>query len=193
MSSYAAIISEEPSGGICRFFSSHFYGSEGLGPDDKIEQAIKHGSLSMGFIGLAETLTCMTGRHHAQSKAAHKRGIEIVAHMRRRMDEATKENKLNFTLLATPAEGLSGKFVEKDVKRFGVIPGVTDKEWYTNSFHVPVECDISLFEKVRIEAAHHKYCNAGHISYVRSEQPGEQSGGVYGYRQVYARQRPELL
>ena len=140
--------------------------SEELSANDTIEKAIKHGTLSIGFIGLAECLTALIGRHHGESADAQALGLAIVSHMRRRCDEATKKHKLNFSLLATPAEQLSGKFTKLDVKQYGVIPGVTDKEWYTNSFHVPVEFQITAQEKIEKEGVYHKYCNAGHISYV---------------------------
>ncbi|MEW6622894.1 MAG: anaerobic ribonucleoside-triphosphate reductase [Bacillota bacterium] len=140
--------------------------SENLEPNDRIGRAIKHGTLSMGFIGLAEALVAMNGKHHGECIFSQKRGLEIVAHLRRRMDEATVKYKLNFTLLATPAEGLSGKFVKMDQEKYGVLPRITDKEWYTNSFHVPVEYKIYLFDKIEVEAPYHKLCNAGHISYV---------------------------
>ncbi len=140
--------------------------SKDLQPDDKIEKAIRHGTLSIGFIGLAECLIALTGKHHGESQEAQALGLAIVSYMRRRCDEASKKYNLNFTLLATPAEGLSGKFTDSDRKRFGVIPRITDKEWYTNSFHVPVEYEIDAFEKIAIEGPYHKYCNAGHISYV---------------------------
>jgi ribonucleoside-triphosphate reductase len=140
--------------------------SEDLEPNDSIEKAIRHGSLSVGFIGLAECLTALTGKHHGESAEAQALGLSIVGHMRRRCDEATRKYRLNFTLLATPAEGLSGKFTHQDLDAYGIIPGVTDKKWYTNSFHVPVEYDIDAAQKIQIEGAYHKYCNAGHISYV---------------------------
>ena len=137
-----------------------------LSGNDTIEKAIRHGTLSIGFIGLAECLVALTGRHHGESAEAQALGIAIVSHMRRRCDEATKKHSLNFSLLATPAEQLSGKFTKSDLERYGSIPGITDKKWYTNSFHVPVEHRISALEKISIEGAYHKYCNAGHISYV---------------------------
>jgi ribonucleoside-triphosphate reductase len=133
---------------------------------DAIEPAIKHGTLSIGFIGLAECLVAMTGKHHGESPDSQALGISIVSHMRRRCDEAARKYGLNFTLLATPAEQLGGKFIKLDVARFGVVPGVTDKEWYTNSFHVPVEYKITALDKISLEGPYHKYCNAGHISYV---------------------------
>lgn len=145
--------------------------SKGLKPDDTIEEAIKHGTLSVGFIGLAETLTSLLGVHHGQSEEAQALGQEIVAFMRQKIDEACEEFDLNFTLLATPAEGLSGRFVAMDRKEYGIIPGVTDKEYYTNSFHIPVGFSISAFEKIALEGPYHKYCNAGHISYVELPSP----------------------
>ena len=147
--------------------------SEELSASDTIEKAIRHGSLSIGFIGLAECLFALTGRHHGESPEAQALGVAIVSHMRRRCDEATKKYSLNFTLLATPAEQLSGKFTQLDVERYGKIPGVTDKKWYTNSFHVPVEYQISALEKIAAEGVYHKYCNAGHISYVELQSAPE--------------------
>jgi len=140
--------------------------SEGLNPEDSIEKAVRHGTLSIGFIGLAECLVALTGKHHGQSQDAQALGLSIISYMRRRCDEASNKYSLNFTLLATPAEGLSGKFIGSDVERFGVIPGITDKEWYTNSFHIPVEFEIPAMDKIAIEGPYHKYCNAGHISYI---------------------------
>lgn len=145
--------------------------SENLRPNDTIEEAIKHGSLSVGFIGLAETITALVGEHHGQSPAAHQLGQEIVAHLRKRMDEACEAYDLNFTLLATPAEGLSGRFVNMDRKEYGTIPGVTDKEYYTNSFHVPVGYAINVYDKIKLEGPYHQYCNAGHISYIEFPSP----------------------
>ena len=140
--------------------------SDRLGPDDKIGEILKHGTLTVGFIGLAETLKALTGKHHGESKEAQNLGLDIIGYLRRRCDEASKKYGLNFSLIATPAEGLSGWFVGIDRKRFGVIPGVTDREYYTNSFHVPVYYPISAFEKLRIEAPYHALTNGGHISYV---------------------------
>jgi len=148
-----------------------YLGSEGLKPDDTIEEAIKHGTLSVGFIGLAEALTALTGRHHGQSEDSQALGLEIVAFMRQKIDEAAEKFNLNYTLLATPAEGLSGRFVNLDRREYGLIPGVTNKEYYTNSFHVPVDYPVSGFDKILLEAPYHKYCNAGHISYVEMPSP----------------------
>jgi ribonucleoside-triphosphate reductase (formate) len=147
--------------------------SEGLSANDTIEKAIRHGSLSIGFIGLAECLIALTGKHHGESAESQALGIAIVSHMGRRCEEATKKHNLNFSLLATPAEQLSGKFTQLDVERYGVIKGITDKEWYTNSFHVPVEYHITALDKIKIEGAYHKYCNAGHISYVELKSAPE--------------------
>ena len=140
--------------------------SEKLGPDDEIREVLKHGTLSLGFIGLAECLTALIGDHHGESAAAQTLGLEIVAHMRKKLDEAAQKYKLNFSLLATPAEGLAGRFVEIDRKRFGAISNITDREYYTNSFHIPVYFPIGAYEKIRLEAPYHALTNAGHITYV---------------------------
>lgn len=140
--------------------------SENLAINDSVEEVLKHGTLSVGFIGLAETLVALTGKHHGESEESRELGYEIISHMREFMDNKSKETGLNFTLLATPAEGLSGRFVRMDKKRFGEIPGVTDRDYYTNSFHVPVYYGISAFDKIKIEAPFHALTNAGHISYV---------------------------
>jgi len=135
-----------------------------LGPDDEVREVLKH-----GFIGLAETLKSLVGAHHGESVEARNLGLEIVAHMRNRMDQAAAETGLNFSLLATPAEGLSGRFVRMDKERYGVIEGVTDRAYYTNSFHVPVYYPISAFDKIKIEAPYHEMTNAGHISYIEMD------------------------
>lgn len=140
--------------------------AEKLGPNDSVAEVLKHGTLSMGFIGLAETLKALTGKHHGESPESQKLGLEIVSYMRKRMDGESKKTGLNFTLLATPAEGLSGRFVRMDKKKYGEIPGVTDRDYYTNSFHVPVYYPIKAFRKIRLEAPYHALTNAGHISYV---------------------------
>ena len=140
-----------------------------LGPDDEVREVLKHGTLSVGFIGLAETLKSLVGAHHGESVEARNLGLEIVAHMRNRMDQAAAETGLNFSLLATPAEGLSGRFVRMDKERYGVIEGVTDRAYYTNSFHVPVYYPISAFDKIKIEAPYHELTNAGHISYIEMD------------------------
>ena len=145
--------------------------SERLKPEDPIGPVIKHGTLSIGFIGLAETLTVLTGVNHGEDPDAQQLGLEIISHMRQRVDELAAEYDLNYTLLATPAEGLSGRFVTLDRKTFGSILGVTDREYYTNSFHIPVHQEISCFDKINLEAPYHRLTNAGHISYVEFSAP----------------------
>lgn len=148
-----------------------YLGSENLKPEDSIEPAIVNGTLAVGFIGLAEALVALTGYHHGQSAEAQELGLEIVSFLRKKVDEAAERTNLNYTLLATPAEGLSGRFVKLDRKEFGIIPGVTNRDYYTNSFHVPVYHPVSSFAKIRLEGPYHKYCNAGHISYVEMSSP----------------------
>ncbi|MBQ8562955.1 MAG: anaerobic ribonucleoside triphosphate reductase, partial [Firmicutes bacterium] len=140
--------------------------SDKLGPEDTIEEVIKHGTLTVGFIGLAECLKVLTGKHHGESKESQSLGLEIVGYMRKRMDEEARRTGLNWSLIATPAEGLSGRFVRIDRAKFGVIPGVTDREYYTNSFHIPVYYEINAFDKIRLEAPYHQLTNGGHISYI---------------------------
>ena len=140
--------------------------SDKLGPDDTVEEVIKHGTLTVGFIGLAECLKALIGKHHGESEEAQKLGLEIVSFMRRKTDERARQTKLNWSLIATPAEGLSGRFVKIDKKKYGIIPGVTDRDYYTNSFHIPVYYPINAFEKIRLEAPYHALTNGGHISYI---------------------------
>ncbi len=140
--------------------------SEKLDVDEPVGEILKHGTLSVGVIGLAETLVALTGQHHGQSPESQKLGLEIIGHMRRRMDEESQKTGLNFTLLATPAEGLSGRFLRIDQKIYGKLPGITDRDYYTNSFHIPVYFPIRAFDKIRLEAPYHALTNAGHISYV---------------------------
>ena len=151
-------------------------GSENLGWNDEVGEVLKNGTLSVGFIGLAECLKALIGQHHGESQRAQNLGLEIISHMRKRMDDISQARKLNVTLLATPAEGLSGRFVKLDRKRFGALPGITDREYYTNSFHVPVYFPIGAFDKIRLEAPYHALTNAGHISYV--ELDGEAQKNV---------------
>lgn len=141
-------------------------GSDKLSKNDKLEEVVKHGSLGIGFIGLAETLKVLTGSHHGESVESQKLGIEIISHMRKRVDELAYKYKLNFSLVATPAEGLSGRFVRMDREKYGLITGVTDHEFYTNSFHIPVYYETTAFNKIDIEAPYHALTNGGHISYV---------------------------
>ena len=140
--------------------------SDKLKPNDKLKKVLKHGTLSIGFIGLAECLKALIGEHHGESTKAQKLGLEIVGHMRQKCDEFSQEYKLNFTCLATPAEGLSGRFTKIDQAIYGKIKGVTDREYYTNSFHVPVYYDISIAKKIKLEGPYHALTNAGHISYI---------------------------
>ena len=140
--------------------------SQKLADDDSVAEVLKHGTLSLGFIGLAETLVALTGKHHGESPESQKLGLEIITHMRKMCDDKAKAEGLNFTLLATPAEGLSGRFVRADRQKFGKLPGITDREYYTNSFHVPVYYNIGAYDKISLEAPYHALTNAGHISYV---------------------------
>ncbi len=156
--------------------------SEKLGEDDEVGEVLKHGTLSMGFIGLAECLKALTGYHHGESKESQNLGLEIIAFMRKRMDEASEKYGLNFSLLATPAEGLSGRFVRIDAEKFGKIPGVTDRDYYTNSFHVPVYYPISAFDKIKREAPYHAMTNAGHITYI--ELDGDPLQNLDAFEQV---------
>lgn len=148
-----------------------YIGSDKLHPSDEIGEVIKNGTLSIGFIGLAEALVSLTGKHHGQDEHARKLGLEIVTFMRTLADRFSDEYNLNYTLLATPAEGLSGRFVAIDRSSYGLIDGVTDKEYYSNSFHVPVKFELSSFEKCVIEGPYHSLTNAGHISYVELDAP----------------------
>ena len=156
--------------------------SEKLGPNDEVGEVLKHGTLSVGFIGLAETLVALTGKHHGESKESLNLGMDIVRFMREYLDRMSQKTGLNFGLIATPAEGLSGRFVRIDKKKYGVIPGVTDREYYTNSFHVPVYYNISAYDKIRIEAPFHALTNAGHISYV--ELDGDTANNIEAFEKI---------
>lgn len=156
--------------------------SDNLGIDDEIGEILKHGTLSVGFIGLAEALVALTGKHHGESMQSRNLGLEIVGFMRDYLDRLSAEKGLNFTLLATPAEGLSGRFVKIDREKFGSIPGVTDREYYTNSFHVPVYFPISAYDKIQIEAPYHALTNAGHITYV--ELDGDTACNLEAFEKV---------
>jgi ribonucleoside-triphosphate reductase len=136
----------------------------------------------MGFIGLAEALIALIGSHHGETKEAENLGLEIIGFMRNYLDRLSEEQKMNYTLLSTPAEGLAGRFVRIDKKKYGVIKGITDREYYTNGFHVPVYCNISAFEKIRIEAPYHVLTNAGHITYV--ELDGDPTRNLDAFEQV---------
>lgn len=156
--------------------------SDDLGPEDTLKEVIKQGTLTIGFIGLAECLIALTGKHHGESKESQELGLKIVSYMRHKMDEATDKYKLNFSLMGTPAEGLSGRFTKIDKKVYGEIKGITDKEYYTNSFHVPVYYNISAYEKIEIEAPYHEFTNAGHITYV--ELDGDPSDNLEAFETV---------
>jgi len=156
--------------------------SENLGVEDNLREVLKHGTLSIGFIGLAETLTALYGKHHGEGEDMQKKGLEIIGFMRDYCDKKSQALKMNVTLLGTPAEGLSGRFIRMDQKRYGKIPGVTDREYYTNSFHIPVWYPISAYEKIRLEGPYHALCNAGHISYV--ELDGDTSRNVEAFESI---------
>ena len=155
---------------------------EKLKPTDRLRKVWKHGSLSTGFIGLAECLKALTGEHHGESKASQKLGLEIIKFMRKRCDENSEKYNLNFTCLATPAEGLSGRFTAIDRAIYGKIKGVTDREYYTNSFHVPVYYNISITDKIKTEAPYHELTNGGHISYI--ELDGDVASNVDAFEKV---------
>lgn len=156
--------------------------SEKLKNTDRLRKVLKHGSLSIGFIGLAECLKALTGKHHGESEDSQKLGLEIIGFMRKKADEFASKHNLNFTLLATPAEGLSGRFTSIDKAIYGKIKGVTDKEYYTNSFHVPVYYNTSVTKKINIEAPYHSFTNAGHITYI--ELDGDTSNNVEAFEKV---------
>ncbi|MDR2336685.1 MAG: anaerobic ribonucleoside triphosphate reductase [Candidatus Nomurabacteria bacterium] len=160
----------------------NWFGSDKLKPNDKLRDVIKHGTLSIGFIGLAEALVAMTGEHHGESEEMQELGLEIVGHMRDRIDELAQKHQLNYSLLATPAEGLSGRFTKIDCREFGEIKGVNDRDFYTNSYHVPVYYNIGAFEKIEKEAPYHNLCNAGHITYV--ELDGDTSNNIEAFEAI---------
>ena len=155
---------------------------EKLGPNDRMRKILKHGSLTFGFIGLAETLKALIGKHHGESDEAQKLGLEIIKFMRKRADDYAKEYNLNFTLIATPAEGLSGRFVNIDKAIYGKLKGITDRDYYTNSFHVPVYYNTSIKHKLAIEAPYHNLTNGGHISYI--ELDGDTANNVEAFESV---------
>ncbi|MDY2836198.1 MAG: anaerobic ribonucleoside triphosphate reductase [Candidatus Aphodomonas sp.] len=157
-------------------------GAEKLKADDEVGEALRQGTLSIGFIGLAETLKALCGSHHGESGEAQALGLRIVGAIRQFCDESSRKYGLNFTCLATPAEGLSGRFVKMDREKYGVIEGVTDREYYTNSFHVPVYFPITAARKIEIEAPYHALTNAGHISYV--EMDGDASRNPQAFEKI---------
>lgn len=156
--------------------------SEKLDMEDSVGEVLKHGTLSVGFIGLAETLKALLGVHHGESEKAQNLGLDIVSFMRNYMDQKSKEMNLNFSLLATPAEGLSGRFIRLDRERFGNIEGITDREYYTNSFHIPVYYNIPCWKKIQLEAPYHALTNAGHITYV--ELDGDTSQNLDAFEKI---------
>lgn len=160
-----------------------------LNQEEEIAEVLRHGTLSIGFIGLAETLVALRGKHHGESKESQGLGLEIVGFMRKKCDEMSKRENRNVTLLATPAEGLSGRFVRLDKKKYGELPGITDQDFYTNSFHVPVYYPISAFEKIEKEAPYHNFTNAGHISYV--ELDGDLSKNLSAFESVIRKMKEE--
>lgn len=156
--------------------------SDKLNYEDRLEEVIKQGTLTLGFIGLAECLIALTGKHHGESEESQELGLKIISHMRKRMDEATDKYKLNFSLIATPAEGLSGRFTSIDKGIYGELKGITDKEYYTNSFHIPVYYKISAYDKIKKEAPYHALTNGGHITYV--ELDGDTSNNLEAFETI---------
>lgn len=156
--------------------------SDKLDIDDEVGEVLKHGTLSIGFIGLAETLKALTGEHHGESEAAQELGLRIIGDIRRYCDNASKIYGMNVTCLATPAESLSGRFVRMDKERYGIIPGVTDRDFYTNNFHIPVYHPVNAFRKIELEAPYHALTNAGHISYV--ELDGDPSKNIEAFERI---------
>ena len=144
-------------------------GADKLEPTDTIESVINHGTLGIGFIGLAECLKALIGKHHGESEEAQELGLKIVTYMRDRANEFSEQYHHNYSVLATPAEGLSGKFTKKDRKEFGIIPGVTDRDYYTNSNHVPVYYKCTALKKAQVEAPYHDLTRGGHIFYVEMD------------------------
>lgn len=143
--------------------------SEKLNWEDTVGEVLKHGTMTIGFIGLAEALVALRGKHHGEDEESQKLGLRIISAMREYTDQVSAEMGLNYSVIATPAEGLSGRFVRLDKQRFGIIPGVTDRDYYTNSFHVPVYYHCSAFHKLSVEAPYHALTNGGHISYVEMD------------------------
>ena len=146
--------------------SGMWMGSEKLKPEDEIREVLKHGTLGVGFIGLAECLIALVGKHHGEDEEAQRLGLDIISHFKEKVDELANKYDLNFSVLATPAEGLSGKFTKKDKIKYGIIKGITDKDYYTNSNHVPVYYKCSATHKAEVEAPYHPLTRGGHIFYV---------------------------
>lgn len=160
----------------------NWLGSEYLGPDDDIRGILKHGTLTVGFIGLAETLVALTGKHHGESEESQKLGLAIVQHMRDYTNAWSENEHMNYSVIGTPAEGLSGRFVNIDRKLYGSIPGVTDRNYYTNSSHVPVYYPISAYKKIEIESPYHSIENGGHILYI--EMDGDPTNNIKAFEKI---------
>ena len=156
--------------------------SKELSWDSSLSEIVKHGTLTVGFIGLAECLRALIGKHHGESQEAQELGIRIVSFMRDKLDANSQKYKLNFSLIATPAEGLSGRFTRLDRDMFGELDGITNRDYYTNSFHVPVYYQISAFDKIKLEAPYHALTNAGHITYV--ELDGNPSDNLEAFETI---------
>lgn len=163
--------------------------SDKLDWEDEIREVLKHGTLTLGFIGLAECLKALIGKHHGESEEAQELGLSIIAHMRKRLDEASRAYQMNYSLIATPAEGIAGRLVKMDREQFGSIEGITDREYYTNSFHVPVYYKINIFDKIKKEAPYHNLTNAGHITYV--ELDGDTSKNTEAFEKVIRAMKEE--
>lgn len=161
--------------------------SDKLGPDDEVREVLKHGTLSIGFCGLAECLVALTGEHHGESQSAQKLGLKIVKYIRDYCDRKSQELGMNVTCLATPAESLAGRLLRADKAKYGVIKGVTDREYYTNSFHVPVYYHLPAMQKIDIEAPYHALTNAGHISYV--ELDGDPTKNLAAFERIVRRMK----
>lgn len=157
-------------------------GSDKLGPYDDIREVLKNGSMTIGFIGLAECLVALTGKHHGESQESQELGLKIIGRMREITDKWAAEEKLNWSVIGTPAEGLSGRFVKLDKRRFGIVPGVTDRDYYTNSSHVPVYYPISAYKKIQLEAPYHALENAGHICYI--ELDGDPTNNLEAFEKI---------
>jgi ribonucleoside-triphosphate reductase len=155
---------------------------EKLAPDEQVGELLKHGSLSIGFLGLAESMKVMFGKYHSENTETFEKAYDVIKFMREWCDNKSEEYNLNISLFATPAEGLSGKFTKKDKIQFGEIEGVTDREYYTNSFHVPVYYEITAFDKINIEAPFHELCNAGCIGYI--ELDGNARNNVNAFQKI---------
>lgn len=156
--------------------------SEKLKPNDKIKDVLKHASYSIGFCGLAECLVALIGKHHGESEVAQKLGLDIIGHLRKRTDEYTQAEHMNWTTFASPAESTAGSFQKSNRKQYGVIKGVTDRDYMTNSSHVPVYYPISAYDKIQIEAPYHKLCSAGHIAYI--EMNGDPSKNPLAFEKL---------